>query len=172
VSLLFRKSSPLVKRLKTVEKELNLIDGDIQALSECVRNPDVAQTLPRLRSARAAATGTESEPADGAKRKLRFVNGSAHLPAEQENQEHAGLQALDESLAQGQAVGAPRLPRSVASSKPEDVRRERLSDYLSGSFRSVQPLRKERSIQRNKAIAMIIIVLLALFWVVYRFFIL
>jgi len=50
------------------------------------------------------------------------------------------------------------------------IRDKRFADYLSTSFQTVRPLRHERRIQRNKAILMAVLAALALFWVLYRFF--
>jgi hypothetical protein len=47
---------------------------------------------------------------------------------------------------------------------------DRFALYLSGSLQSARPLKHERRIQRNKAILMLLVVLLLLFWVLYRFF--
>lgn len=58
---------------------------------------------------------------------------------------------------------------AVASS---GVRGERFAEYLASGFEAARPLRRERRIQRNKAVMMIISVLLMLFWVVCRFFLL
>jgi hypothetical protein len=54
--------------------------------------------------------------------------------------------------------------------QPQRIYDQRFADYLASSFQTVRPLRHERRVQRNKAIVMVLFVLLALFWVVYRFF--
>ena len=66
----------------------------------------------------------------------------------------------------GDSVRAGR--RAAAQSTRCDAR---LADYLSTSFRSTRPLRRERRVQRNKAIVMSVFVLVILFWVVCHFFI-
>ena len=52
--------------------------------------------------------------------------------------------------------------------RPRD---ERFSDYLSSSLGGpVAPLRHERSQQRNKAMLVIAVLVVVLFWIVHRFF--
>jgi len=69
----------------------------------------------------------------------------------------------------GRNGGPDRMEREVRRIGRQ-IRDQRFADYLSTSFQSVRPLRHERRIQRNKAILMIILAGLALFWVLYRFF--
>lgn len=47
---------------------------------------------------------------------------------------------------------------------------ERIAEYLTGNFQTVSSLRNERKLQRNKAIVMVIVVLLFLVWLLSRFF--
>lgn len=58
--------------------------------------------------------------------------------------------------------------RAAAQSTRGDTR---LADYLSTGFRPTRPLRRERRVQRNKAIVMSVFVLVVIFWVVCHFFI-
>lgn len=51
----------------------------------------------------------------------------------------------------------------------ERLRDERFADYLSSSFQTVRPLKHERRTQRNKAIVMVGVVLVVLFWFLSRF---
>lgn len=79
-------------------------------------------------------------------------------------------------------TGTPERPgREAVGAPPEKMEQEvqkigrkihdrRFADYLSTSFQPVRPLRHERRIQRNKAILMAVVAALALFWVLYRFF--
>jgi hypothetical protein len=50
------------------------------------------------------------------------------------------------------------------------VYEERFKDYLASSFQTVQVLRRERSMQRYKAIFSVILFLLVLWWFIYNFF--
>lgn len=63
-------------------------------------------------------------------------------------------------------AGAARGKRKPKGARSSD----RFADYFSTSFQPVLPLRRERRIQRNKAIVMSVFVLMVLFWIVYRFF--
>jgi hypothetical protein len=95
---------------------------------------------------------------------------STHLKSEAtaREREPAARPARAEATPRGHEVAAEGADSAERLRKAEH--NERLADYLAGSFHAMRPLRHERRIQRNKAILMIIVVLLALFWVVYRFF--
>ena len=71
-----------------------------------------------------------------------------------------------------QSAPTPRQEREeqVVRERAKRIRDDRFASYFAGSFEGMRPLRHERRIQRNKAILMIVFVLLVLFWVAYRFF--
>ena len=60
----------------------------------------------------------------------------------------------------------PELFPSESTLRPRD---ERFVDYLSSRFSSEPALRHERQIQRNKAIAMTVLVVLMLLWLIHRY---
>jgi hypothetical protein len=49
------------------------------------------------------------------------------------------------------------------------IRDERFLDYLSSSFQPARPLKREKNIQRNKAIVMLGVLLIVVYWFVVRF---
>ncbi|MCE9613663.1 MAG: hypothetical protein K8T26_05260 [Lentisphaerae bacterium] len=120
------KPTPLAKRIKELEKQLDQVDGNIRSLSK---------TMERTR------TG-------GAIKLAPLVDPSVD----------------DRPLADPVIVPAPK----PVARRPRD---ERFVDYLSTSIGGpTVPLRHERSIQRNKAILTIALVLLLLFWLLHRLF--
>ena len=89
----------------------------------------------------------------------------------------AGRKPAKQSAAQtgtpaGETTEAGRglQPEEKVRRMPGRQRDERLVDYLADNLDSARPLRHERRIQRNKAIVMVIVVLIVLFWLVYRVF--
>ena len=64
-------------------------------------------------------------------------------------------------------LSTPAPPPSVDTTSR---RESRFADYLSSSLQAPPPLRRERRIQRNKAILMSVFVLLVLFWILHRVF--
>ena len=58
-------------------------------------------------------------------------------------------------------------PHSVDMFDPQEEKRRFANYFASGSFLGAKPLREERRFQRNRAIAMLIIVA-AFAWVLYR----
>jgi hypothetical protein len=63
--------------------------------------------------------------------------------------------------------------RQIEKHPPRDtskVYEDRFADYLASSFQTVQVLRHEKSIQRNKAIVMVVIVVLVLWALLYHLF--
>lgn len=66
-----------------------------------------------------------------------------------------------------------RAPRQAAESSPLSAQRpsdERFKNYLASSFQTAHALKHERRLQRNKAIAMLVIVAIILFWVLWQVF--
>jgi len=171
MTALFKKSSSLDQRLKRVEKELSMIDDDIRTLSKCVEHPERSPEKPRLKS-RKLARETESPVPESPvfeqrEETVRQPPPPAHEPVPRP--ERAEEQD-DEPTEPVEKKASPRRRAAKASSPGDQFRRDRLSEYLSGSIESVQPLRQERHVQRNKAIVMVVIVILVLFWLAYRFF--
>jgi hypothetical protein len=64
-----------------------------------------------------------------------------------------------------------RAPRPVLDSAPVSMQRppdERFKSYLASSFQTAHALKHERRLQRNKAIVMLVIVGVILFWVLWQ----
>jgi tetrahydromethanopterin S-methyltransferase subunit G len=64
-----------------------------------------------------------------------------------------------------------RSPREAApplnTQRPKD---ERFQNYLASSFQQLHSLKQERRVQRNKAILMLVVVGIILFWVLWQVF--
>ena len=71
--------------------------------------------------------------------------------------------------------GPPGVSRQGPTATPPEtgnplVRDARFSGYLASSLQPTRPLRHERKVQRNKAIVMLVSVLVVLLWLLLRFF--
>jgi len=90
------------------------------------------------------------------------------------------MEAAADTKAKGSAEGPASGPsrsriagRQSEKPAPRDtntVYEERFADYLASSFQTVQVLKHEKNIQRNKAIVMVVIVVLVLWALIYHFF--
>lgn len=153
MSALFKKPTALERRKKQVDRELGLLHDDIRTLKKCVEKPGRLSEV-RLKSA---------ERQSGAKeRQARSEPVQARISTPVAAEPRAATAPRPESLRRTPATGGDW----------SRFRSERLTEYLAGSAQTMQPLRHERHIQRNKAILMLVIVAVVLFWVVYRLFIL
>jgi hypothetical protein len=158
---MFQKQSALERRKRRIERELTLLDDDIRTLKQCVRRPERLGAV-RLKSAPLTA------PEDAA---------ASDEPARTPRAEHPPTppQRAAANPPAGAEAPAARPPLRPRRAPLEDgdwqrFRNERLTEYLADSVQTIQPLRYERDVQRNKAIVMLVVVLLVLFWVVYRLF--
>lgn len=140
---LFRKTSVLDKRLKEIQKELSMVEGDIRSLSKAAKNPESAVELSRLFP-------------EGGQAQRRVVKKKEEA-TQQNNMENA----------EKKSVGKDGMRK-----EKNMMRDKRFLSYLmsSGFQPTVRPLRHERRLQRNKAIVMVVFALLVLLWVLFRFF--
>ena len=74
----------------------------------------------------------------------------------------------------GESSAAPRVPREsppeASDSGAARSRDDRFKNYLASSFQNSHALKHERRLQRNKAIVMLVVVGLLLFWVLWQVF--
>jgi hypothetical protein len=152
-----RRKSSLRARLKQVQKELSLVNEDLRAISAASAGADVSGELPKLRSIkqdRPHRSGGNKDAAEA--RRLRDVSqilGAKDHGSTQEARQRARAEH-------------DRLVRELGRNT-EDAR---FSSYLAGNLQGARPLRHERNVQRNKAIVMLTIAVLALIWIIFRFF--
>jgi hypothetical protein len=155
MSVLFKRASALDRRLKRLETEISDLERErrtrIQQAEAAVAVAEpVEQTAPPRDEAVVPAPPIK-EPASDA---LSAAGG------------------LETSHEYGATVASWEAGRNVSEPRPLKSLNEhdtRLVEYLSASFETARPLRVERHIQRNKAIAMSVVALIVLFWVLWRF---
>ena len=151
MTFLFKKTSVLDKRLKRLQRELSSVDNDIRSLSRSVGKVGDIRSL----SGNAPKVPGTTESA------TRSVDPAL-------NREGSHILGQKEAYTRGDVPHGKEthLPKAGGSK----VLDERFADYLTDSFQSARPLRHQRGIARNRAIVMMIVVLVALFWVISRFF--
>ena len=161
------KPSLFERKLQDLERQRELIESDIRSLSKSMRKLDEGGGLPPLRT-----RSLESAPAPATR------GSSATAAADSPARRREPVSAPTPDLALGTLAGdegpspateLAREPEDLPSPSPlvVDTRRRstqappRFANYFaSGSFGKSRPLAEERRIQRNKAIFMIIVVLL------------
>jgi hypothetical protein len=167
------KKSLLERRLKELKKESELVRDDIKALSKAVKNPDEVTVLPRLKSQRhedrRVPAPTRKDPVSTPREppKPEVTPGPAPTGAKGELFDWA---PRAEQLSR-QASGLP--PKVIGQSLPEPssgpknkavMKDQRFANYFSsGNFLGSRPMKQEKSVQRNKAVFMIVVVIVVAF---------
>ena len=146
---MFRKKSVLVRKREKLLKELSSVNSGIRTLAKSI-------------GSKTAGRGVESKPA------APFPAGHGHT-GYGDRQSSPGATLGTGAGAGAQAPGNRRGPRKGIQPQLRD---ERFMDYLASSVDAMRPLRHERRIQRNKAILMLVLLVLVIFWALYRYFIL
>lgn len=171
------KNFSLERRLKELKKESELVREDIKALSKAVKNPEEVGSLPRLKSLRhedrRVPPPTRKDPVSTPREPPKPEPGSEAKPA------GAGGELFDWAPRAEQmdrrAAGLP--PKVIGQSMPEPsggpknkavMKDQRFANYFSsGNFLGGRPMKQEKSVQRNKAVFMILVVIVVAF-IVFR----
>jgi hypothetical protein len=165
------KKTSLERRLKELKKESELVREDIKVLSKAVQNPDEVSSFPRLKSLRheerRVPPPTRKDPVSAPREPPPPVPKSSNVGelfdwmprAEQMDRQAADMppKVIGQSLP-AQAGG----PKNKAVMK-----NHRFASYFSsGNFLGGRPLKQEKSVQRNKAVFMIVVVIIVAFSVI------
>ena len=156
-----KKPSALDKRIQRIREEADRVDHDLRLLSKFIEKPKRSVDFSRLKS---ATLEPPREPPAVATRRGAPAPGRAPLAP----------------LPSAGPAPAAVSPTAAVEQRPESrggyhsgkakTSDERFADYLASSFQAARPLRQERRIQRNKAIIMLVVVILLSFWILYRVF--
>jgi hypothetical protein len=168
VGLSSSKKTALERRLKELQKESELVRSDIKVLNKVVKNPDGFAQIPKLRSERQAppiAPPLREDPVAKARA------AAQELPPAGPHDDLFGLPPKVEPVrGWGRPPVSPE-PNVGAKGKaaPKD---ERFANYFSsgGFLGGPRPMKQERNVQRNKAVFMVIVVIVVFFWVSYLVF--
>ena len=166
------KNSLLERRLKELKKESELVREDIKALSKAVKSPDEV-SMPRLKSLRhedrRVPPPTRKDPVSTPREPPKPESAPEPKPA------GAGGELFDwgpraEQLDR-RSAGMP--PKVIGQSLPEPaggpknkavMKDQRFANYFSsGGFLGGRPMKQEKSVQRNKAVFMIVVVIVVAF---------
>lgn len=160
-----QKKSPIERRLKELERQAARVRNDIKSLSKAIRNPENVERIPRAKSlldeGPLVPAPSRRDPA------TRAVPPHVVPPVEQAAA--AAPPPPPEPPPPPPAAMAPPAqpePAEAAAPKPKGVLKdERFANYFSsGSFLGeTGGLKQEKSVQRNKAVFMIIIVIIVAF---------
>lgn len=147
-----RANKDLGRRLKELRKERELLREDIRTLSRVLKSEEPVQALPKLKS----ESAREARVVPPQRRDP--VKAARPLPPPPPEPQPP---RMTPETAAG-AMGDPRKTAAVSND-------ERFANYFSsGGFLGKHvPLRQERSVQRNKAIFMIVVVIVVAF-IVYQ----
>lgn len=149
---MFKKTSAIEDKIKRVEKELEMINADLKALSKTVADPK--KTLPRLKS-KSSMPLPESVPAESFEQDIpkRRSEPQRHFASKQTKPRDFSPE-----------------PSVKKKSKERPLRDERFIDYLSSSMPEAAHTRKERALQRNKALFVLALAGIVLFLLLYNKF--
>ncbi len=144
-----KQETAFERKLKEIELEKRRVQNEIKSLSKAMKRGEVppSPSVTRMPPRHVPASGKpeEESPAKESAGELFAWN------KEKEAAHHPKTEAP------GKSMGSPL----VAEKKRPVYGDERFSNYFSaGGFKSPMPARQERSVQRNKAIFMIVLVIL------------
>ncbi len=162
------KRSALERRLKELQKESELVRSDIKVLNKVVKNPDGFAHIPKLRSER------EVEPIAPPVREDPVLRARGTVQEPPRAGPHDDLFGIPPKVEPVRGWGRPSAPAEPAAGvRPRSVPKdERFANYFSsgGFLGGPRPMKQERNVQRNKAVFMIMAVIVVFFWVFYLVF--
>jgi len=150
-TMLNSNKSSIEQRIKEIKQELSAVNSDLKSLTKNAKKGDFVN-LPKTRQYE------QGRPAE--ERVIPPPHPKATIAAP----------VLSNNVAAPLTVQPQAMTREQAQAARRD-RDPRLADYLSANYdTSIRPMKYERKLQRNKAIIMVVIVAILLFFVLYKFF--
>ncbi len=146
------------RKLQELERQQDVIQNDIRSLSKSMRKIEEGGELPPLRSRALDIRPARTAPPPAAEAAAPARSLPPSDPVELIEEEAPEVEP---------APAAPPPPLVVDARRRASTKNPRFANYFaSGSFGSSRPLAEERRIQRNKAVFMIIVlvVVLAIVW--------
>jgi len=163
------KKTSLENRLKELKKESELVREDIKLLSKAVKNPDEVNSLPRLKSLRheerRVPPPTRKDPVSAPREPPQPAPKSADAGGELFDWAPRADQRDRQAAGISPKVIGQSLPEPAGGPKNKAVMKDRrFANYFSsGNFLGGRPLKQEKSVQRNKAVFMIVVVIIVAF---------
>ena len=151
--LLKRKSSVIDRRIKELHEEIGRLKNQFKSVSHSIHIPTEFREKPPESPAKEDVTSRGSSAKTQQQAHLPDVSQKASTRSREGNLPHA--QSSHDSLTTG------------AISKSGSGRERFANYFMAGHFEDMHPLRQQTRIVRNKAILMLALVILAVFWLVY-----
>jgi hypothetical protein len=170
------KKTSMERRLKELKKESELVREDIKVLSKAVNNPAEVNSLPRLKSLRheerRVPPPTRKDPISAPREPLPPVPKPASADGELFDWVPRAEQMDRQTAGKPPNWIGQSLPGPAGSPKNKAVmKNHRFASYFSsGNFLGGRPMKKEKNVQRNKAVFMIIVVIIFMFSVYHLVF--
>ncbi|MBA4387415.1 MAG: hypothetical protein C0404_05500 [Verrucomicrobia bacterium] len=150
-----RAPQPLEKRMREIQEELSLVNGDIRTLKKAIAKPDKPLDVSKLRTVRLPDPSAPQE---------RELPGMAEPRAVSQPRPVAPAHQPEPEARPAAQQPSQRQPPN------KSVYNERFGDYLASSFeaRTARPLRHEREVQKRNAIIMVVIIVIMIVWTAYK----
>ena len=152
-----------------MKKESELVREDIKVLSKAVNNPDEVNSLPRLKSLRhedrRVPPPTRKDPVSAPREPPQPVPKPASADGELFDWAPRAEQMDRQAAGMPPKVIGQSLPGPAGGPKNKAVmKNQRFASYFSsGNFLGGRPMKQEKSVQRNKAVFMIVVVIIVAF---------
>jgi len=162
-----KKANVIDRRIKELQKEMERVRGEMKTASR----PETASSSMLGRKSPFQGERSGSDPCVTAPPGPVFGAKPPLGQAENDLFAHASRQTASGGA---EAAGRPFAVDSSQSSifdhtdiNQQMVRKKFANYFMAGHFQNLRPLRQESRIVRNKAIFMVILVLLLIFWLIY-----
>ena len=162
------RASQLEERIREIESELDNVHDDMRFLRRVMDEPGRNDLYPRYRSRAAQAAGTTA-PVPTIARQEEPDPQAGRSPLVAVRPPSAKARRAAATVARTDEAGLP--PAAGGLAQPELMMRdagdhERFASYFTtGSLQALQPLRRERRTQRNRAIVALAFLVVVLIWV-------
>jgi hypothetical protein len=102
---------------------------------------------------------------------LADTAGDPHVEVDLDSRSSVDAGALPDASRTDVAASSATGDRMKAAVKARGmhIRDERFTEYLSSNFQPAHPMKRERNVQRNKAIVMLGVLVIVIYWFVVRF---
>ena len=167
----FSSRSRLDRRIRQLRKESEVVREDIRTLSRALKNRDELDRLPKLKSGKYVEAPAIPPPTRGDPVRKPVAGVPAMPPKMIEQAVDEGAQPAGAAFPQREPkAGVPpiSLPGAGPVRSQPPVKDERFANlFSSGGFLGSVNVRQERNVQKNKAIFMLLVVIVV-FFVVYK----
>lgn len=161
-----KKTSAIDRRLHELQREMAKVGTEIKTLARYKKTGDDLSAL-KVGQARLGGSDSAAETGKGAADAFSSTAGKSRADDLFSGEQEGGK--VNSAFAADAAGGdADDLPLFENRSPISTSGREKFANYfMAGHFSNLRPLRQEKRIIKNKAIVMIVLVVLALIWLLF-----